>query len=112
MCCVPEAPPTAPNEPDAWRDPAVDRDERLPVPGIANNEDLPSGAVAVVRKPAADRLEISLGVKAVLAMVVEVGLAFMVVKYFAESMLAIDIDTRISRKYAHLVCRDQDQCAR
>jgi hypothetical protein len=89
MCCVAETPPTAPNEPDAWRDPAVDRAERLPVPGIAKKDDLLSVAVAVVRNPAADKLEISLGVKAVLAMVVEVGLACMAAKYFAGSKSVI-----------------------
>jgi hypothetical protein len=57
------------------------------VPGIAKKDDLLSMAVAVVRNPAADKLEISLGVKAVLAVVVEVGLSCMFARYFARSML-------------------------
>lgn len=53
------------------------------MPGIAKKEDLLSGCVELVRKPAVVKLEISLDVKAVLATVVEVGLAFMAVRYFA-----------------------------
>lgn len=56
---------------------------------MANNED-PLSIVAVVRKPAADRLDISPGVNAVLDIVVDVGTAFSAVRYFAEYALAIE----------------------
>lgn len=76
MCWVAEAPPTAPREPDACREPAVERAERLAFPGMANKEERLSNAVDVVRNPAAERLATSAGVKAVLATVEDVGLAF------------------------------------
>lgn len=51
--------------------------------GIANNDERLSGAVAVVRNPAADSLATSAGVKAVLATVEDVGLALIMYKYLA-----------------------------
>lgn len=64
----------APREPDACREPAVERAERLVFPGMANKKERLSDVVDVVRNPAAERLATSAGVKAVLATVEDVGL--------------------------------------
>jgi hypothetical protein len=83
MCCVADEPPTASNEPAAYREPEVEIDTRELAPGEAKYEEVEELMLVEVKSPTADRAEISEGVKAVPLIEAEFGLAFIKAMYFS-----------------------------
>jgi hypothetical protein len=89
MCCVAYVPPTASKEPAACRNPDVDIEAKELALGEAKNAEPLFSMVVEVSRPAPVSMAISGGVKAVLGIVVDVGLASIISIYLSNTCLAI-----------------------